>query len=269
MVCIICSIHLLAIPAFFYFDLKYILAWFLSHLFFGTIGASIGLHRLFSHRSFTPVPTLFNFIAVVATLCFEGGPIFWAAAHREHHRFSESFGDPHTAKRGFFWSHVGWLFYQNPNGFSYLKSLRLVGDLRKLKFIVWLELNSTKFNFTFLALLAIICTVYGHPGLFFWIGPMRIVSVWHATWMINSFAHRAKFFGERKDGISLRNSILLSLIIGGDGDHDYHHRHPNSVKHSESKIHFDHGYLIIHLWSLLGLATYRETSKRSFPQSSR
>lgn len=33
----------------------------------------------------------------------------WARDHRVHHKFSETDADPHNAKRGFFFSHVGWL----------------------------------------------------------------------------------------------------------------------------------------------------------------
>lgn len=29
--------------------------------------------------------------------------------HRVHHKFSETDGDPHNAKRGFFFAHMGWL----------------------------------------------------------------------------------------------------------------------------------------------------------------
>lgn len=34
----------------------------------------------------------------------------WAHDHRIHHKFSETDADPHDARRGFFFSHVGWLF---------------------------------------------------------------------------------------------------------------------------------------------------------------
>lgn len=34
----------------------------------------------------------------------------WALDHRIHHKFSETEADPHNAKRGFFFAHVGWLF---------------------------------------------------------------------------------------------------------------------------------------------------------------
>jgi stearoyl-CoA desaturase (delta-9 desaturase) len=33
----------------------------------------------------------------------------WVRDHRIHHKFSETDADPHNAKRGFFFSHVGWL----------------------------------------------------------------------------------------------------------------------------------------------------------------
>jgi len=35
--------------------------------------------------------------------------IEWSRDHRTHHKFSETDADPHNAKRGFFFSHVGWL----------------------------------------------------------------------------------------------------------------------------------------------------------------
>lgn len=35
--------------------------------------------------------------------------IDWARDHRVHHKYSETNADPHNAKRGFFFAHVGWL----------------------------------------------------------------------------------------------------------------------------------------------------------------
>ena len=35
--------------------------------------------------------------------------IEWARDHRVHHKFSETDADPHNAKRGFFFAHIGWL----------------------------------------------------------------------------------------------------------------------------------------------------------------
>ncbi|PIK46508.1 putative acyl-CoA Delta(11) desaturase [Apostichopus japonicus] len=33
----------------------------------------------------------------------------WARDHRAHHKFTDTNADPHNAKRGFFFSHIGWL----------------------------------------------------------------------------------------------------------------------------------------------------------------
>ena len=33
----------------------------------------------------------------------------WSRDHRVHHKYSETDADPHNAKRGFFFAHVGWL----------------------------------------------------------------------------------------------------------------------------------------------------------------
>lgn len=257
---IIASVHLLAIPAFFSVNAVNVVSWLAAHLIFGTIGASIGLHRYCSHRSFEFKSERFKlFISLMATLCFQGGPVFWAAAHREHHRHSEKIGDPHDARRGFFWSHVGWMFYLNPNGFSYIKSLRITADLKKDKIINFLEINNLIVNILFLCSLCILTQAIGHPDLFFWIGPLRIVSVWHSTWLINSYSHGAKLF--RHGPTRLKNSIFMALIIGGDGDHLYHHNSPSSIKHSNRKWHFDYGYLVLVLLKKMGLVDFNADRK--------
>ena len=33
----------------------------------------------------------------------------WSRDHRVHHKYSETNADPHNAKRGLFFSHIGWL----------------------------------------------------------------------------------------------------------------------------------------------------------------
>lgn len=46
----------------------------------------------------------------VAALIVSQNDIYeWCRDHRVHHKFSETDADPHNAKRGFFFSHMGWL----------------------------------------------------------------------------------------------------------------------------------------------------------------
>jgi stearoyl-CoA desaturase (delta-9 desaturase) len=42
-------------------------------------------------------------------ILFQNSIYEWSRDHRVHHKFSETDADPHNAKRGFFFSHMGWL----------------------------------------------------------------------------------------------------------------------------------------------------------------
>ena len=44
-----------------------------------------------------------------AQFYLQNGIIEWARDHRTHHKFAETDADPHNAKRGFFFAHMGWL----------------------------------------------------------------------------------------------------------------------------------------------------------------
>jgi stearoyl-CoA desaturase (delta-9 desaturase) len=41
-------------------------------------------------------------------------PIFsWVRDHRVHHKYTETDADPHNARRGLFFSHMGWVMLEN------------------------------------------------------------------------------------------------------------------------------------------------------------
>lgn len=57
-----------------------------------------------------PLPTLICPIYPPLLPSCDQNDIFeWARDHRVHHKFSETDADPHNAKRGFFFAHIGWL----------------------------------------------------------------------------------------------------------------------------------------------------------------
>src|SRR5262249_5197053 len=66
-------------------------------------------HRYFAHRSYKTsraVQLLFAFLGTTAT---PKGPLWWAAHHRIHHRYSDTPLDVHSPKqRGFWYAHMGW-----------------------------------------------------------------------------------------------------------------------------------------------------------------
>lgn len=72
-------------------------------------GVTGGVHRYWTHRSYKaklPLKLILLFCYAVAG---QNTILEWVKDHRVHHKFSETDADPHNAKRGFFFSHIGWL----------------------------------------------------------------------------------------------------------------------------------------------------------------
>ena len=60
------------------------------------VGADAIYHRFFSHRTFR-VGRITQFVlAVVGAQSGQRGPLWWAAKHREHHKYAETERDPHS-----------------------------------------------------------------------------------------------------------------------------------------------------------------------------
>ncbi|MDX9731871.1 MAG: acyl-CoA desaturase [Bdellovibrionales bacterium] len=238
--------------------------WFLFHLIFSTLATSIALHRYFTHRSFQTGFIVEHIMALLATLCLQGSIQYWASVHRELHRNSDTHGDPHSTERGFFWSHIGWMFYSNPNGYSYMRSLRNIPDLRAKQHLRPYEKHYLTINIAFLILLFAICWGAGRPETFLFIGPLRIVTVWHSTWLLNSYCHGILPF--RKHNPSARSthqlidSHFMSLLIGGDGYHRSHHDRPHIVKPYRGSFHLDLGYWFLAGCKKLGLVEFKRSS---------
>lgn len=70
----------------------------------------MGYHRLWSHRTFEASPSIKVFLALFGTMGFQGSIKWWCERHRLHHRFVDTADDPYDAKRGFWFSHILWIF---------------------------------------------------------------------------------------------------------------------------------------------------------------
>lgn len=140
--------------------------------------------------------------------------------------------------------------YERPNGFSYIKSIRYCPDLRNNTVTNFFERYYLKINIFFIFFLFTLCIYLDNLPVFFFLGPIRIVSVWHCTWLINSYAHGAKFFGSET---KIKNSYLLCLLVGGDGEHKFHHENASSPKHSDKENFLDYGYALLVLFNRMGL----------------
>ena len=223
--------------------------WIASALYvYSGFGVTVGLHRLWTHRSFVATPAL-EFVLLLAASCANQGTIaHWVRDHRLHHQFSESDFDPHDARRGLFFSHIGWLCMNTTEEFRQARLRVCMSDIERNPVA---RLSSLTLN-------AIVCFVL--PAItslalgdtlvsgFMVAGVVRYVAVLHATWMVNSVAHK---FGNRpypqkghSRGYSLREryseqgsgctgpreNLFVSILTQGEGWHQFHHQHPSDYR---------------------------------------
>ena len=84
-------------------------------------GATLGLHRYFTHRSFRASPMVAYLLGAGACFAMQGAIIRWVADHRRHHRLEDRPGDPHSPSvtptgrflsplAGFVHAYCGWMF---------------------------------------------------------------------------------------------------------------------------------------------------------------
>jgi fatty-acid desaturase len=94
------SFHLGAVAALFCFHwsalVVFVTVWVLAQ----NVGIAMGFHRLLTHRGYATAKWLEYCIAVCGTLALQGGPIYWVAIHRMHHRYTDKPGDPHSPRDG-------------------------------------------------------------------------------------------------------------------------------------------------------------------------
>ncbi|MBF2072842.1 MAG: fatty acid desaturase [Synechococcales cyanobacterium C42_A2020_086] len=244
------AIHLLAIAALWFFSWTAFAMTLFLHWLLGSIGICLGYHRLLSHRSFQVPQWLEYAIAILGALAMQGGPIFWVAGHRLHHAYTEDeIKDPYSARRGFWWSHMLWLVYPQPEFFDYEQYARFAPDLAKQPFYRWL-------NRYFLLLqlpLGILLYVIGGWSFVLWGMFVRAVWLWHSTWFINSVTH---LWGYRtfETADNSRNLWWAALLTYGEGWHNNHHAYPQVAKAGWQWWEMDVTWWAINLLQWLGLA---------------
>lgn len=244
------TMHALALLAPWFFSWSALGVAIFLHWLFGSIGICLGYHRLLTHRSFQVPKGLEYAIALLGALALQGGPIFWVAGHRAHHLYTEDNDkDPYSANRGFWWSHMLWLFYPRTEVFDYNAYKRFAPDLDRDPFYRLL-------NRSFLLLqipLGVLLYVLGGWSFVIYGIFVRAVLLWHSTWLINSATHITGYRTFRSNDNS-RNLWWAAILTYGEGWHNNHHAYPNVAKAGWQWWEIDMTWWAIQLLQSLGLA---------------
>ncbi len=215
-------------------------------------------HRYFSHRSFRASRGVQFAFALLGASAVQRGPLWWAAHHRHHHAHSDRAGDVHSPSRhGFLRSHVGWFLTRR----HFEADLGRVRDLLRFPELRWLD----RYDAIAPAILATALFGVGEglartaPSmntdglqLLVWGFFISTVALYHATYSINSLAHR---FGSRRfnTGDDSRNSLPLALITLGEGWHNNHHYYPASARQGFARWEIDVTYYLLRLLEAAGV----------------
>ena len=191
----------------------------------GYCGMSItaGYHRLWAHKTYDAHPVLQGIFAIGGAFALQNSALHWSSDHRVHHKFvDQNDKDPYSAKKGFWYSHIGWMLreYQQAQYHDYSN----VRDLQNNKIVMWQHRNY---------LWLTIATNVGIPLVLGWltdsilgcllsIGVLRLVLSHHFTFFINSLAH---IWGKQPytDGNTARDNGFLAFLTYGEGYHNFHH----------------------------------------------
>ena len=249
------TIHLLAVVALLprFWSLPAVISLLVLYWVTACLGVTIGYHRMLSHRAFRVPQWLERFFATCGALSCQHGPIDWVGLHRHHHKFSDTEADHHDSNKGFWWSHMAWMFEEIP---AMAAVPRLTGDLAADPYYRWLNHSFLLLQVPLGLLLFWIGSVTGAGGwaLVLWGIPLRLVIVYQCTWLVNSATH---MWGEavHESGDKSKNNPWVAALTFGEGWHNNHHAYPHSARHGFGPRQFDLTWQHIRLMRALGLAT--------------
>jgi fatty-acid desaturase len=238
------------------------------------LGVNLGYHRVLSHHSVRLPKWLERSLVTLGLPA--GTPVQWVGNHRYHHAHTDTPLDPHSPlQKGFWYAHVGW--YLGSSSVLLCILYALAGPLRML-IDAWMRPRTNQ-EFNSLApdvmrdpwyrrlsrpgpyrtamhihlLIPAILTHYfwGWAGtLVFY---LTLVALYNLGDAIDSVSH---LFGDELPGQRdrSRNSLIMGLLILGEGWHANHHRYPWSAKHGIEKGQFDWTWQVIRILAAIGLA---------------
>ncbi|WP_295893959.1 fatty acid desaturase [uncultured Vibrio sp.] len=220
---------------------------------FCSLSITAGYHRLWSHKAYQAHWSLRFIFAIGGAFALQNSILHWSSDHRIHHKHVDvNDKDPYSAKKGFWFSHIGWMVrdYHGDRYGDYTNCR----DLQKDKIVMWQHKYygalALLMNVGFPILLGVI---HGDViGMFLMIGAVRLVLNHHTTFFINSLAH---IWGTQPytDKNTARDSATLAIFTFGEGYHNYHHIFENDYRNGIAWWHYDPTKWLIKGCSWIGL----------------
>ena len=226
--------------------------WFVALLYANGLAITSGYHRLWAHRTYDAHWSVRIVYLLFGTMALQNSVLVWASNHRAHHQHvDDDDHDPYSAKRGLWFSHIGWMLRQYPSADTDLGNVR---DLQKDPLLAFQHRYYLPLAVSLNVLLPLgLGWLHGDLwGVFLLAGVLRLVVSHHLTFMINSVAHA---FGRQpySDEHSARDNGWLAFLTYGEGYHNFHHQFAHDYRNGVRWWHWDPSKWLICGLSWVGL----------------
>ena len=221
-------------------------------IYFSGMSITAGYHRLWSHKAYQANKFVRVVLAIGGAMSLQNSILHWSSDHRIHHKHvDDNDHDPYSAKKGFWYSHIGWMLreYQIHRYDDYSNCR----DLQKDPVVMWQHNHYLKI---------MLSANFGLPLLLGWMngdiwgmlllaGVFRLVVVHHVTFFINSLAH---IWGKQPytDKNTARDNDILAFFTFGEGYHNFHHIFEYDYRNGIKWWQFDPTKWLIKGLSLIG-----------------
>lgn len=217
------------------------------------LAITAGYHRLWSHNAYEAHWSLRLWYALFGAMALQNTILHWSSGHRVHHRHVDDVDlDPYSAKRGLWFSHMGWMVRQYKSGEVNFDNVK---NLMKDPIVMW--------QYKYYVPIAVGMNI-GIPvalglmfddlwGMILLAGVLRIVTTHHFTFFINSIAHK---WGSQPytDENTARDNHFFAFLTFGEGYHNYHHIFQTDYRNGIKWWQWDPTKWLIKSCSMLGLA---------------
>ncbi len=214
---------------------------------------SICFHRAHTHQAVKLNRFLDASMQIFLWAVTSMSKLDWVSVHVYHHTHSDTVRDPHSPKHKGFW-HV---FLLGAVDYSKAKSWPEVLKIRE-------RIPATPFE-RFIARHLFMAPIILSSALLILFGPIYgsilsvlnfAISPFFAVGGVNTIAHTFGYqnYDAKDDSRNIGFLFPLNWIIGGELDHNNHHKYPKSPTFAHRWFEFDIGWVYIRMMRMMGLA---------------
>ena len=228
--------------------------WIVFVIFLWANGMAItaGYHRLWAHRTYDAHWSVRLFYLIFGTMALQSSVFQWASGHRRHHLHVDDVDrDPYSARRGFWFSHIGWMIREYPSGRNEFSN---IPDLKRDPLLVFQHRYYVALAVGLNVGLPILAGLIFHDvwGMLILAGVLRLVWSHHVTFFINSLAHMWGRQPYTEDNTA-RDNPLIAVVTYGEGYHNFHHIFAHDYRNGVRWWQWDPTKWLIAALSFLGL----------------